>query len=114
MPEAVVQEWLESEAGWGQRPDGYSIHLSFEDHKQYCANYWAEENKRNPSGKAPAEYSRECGKPVWCEIPEWVYKELMDRETNPHGIRLWNSDGEIVEERSKRVFRSKRAENVGS
>tara|TARA_Y100000034_G_scaffold135249_2_gene206403 strand:+ start:90 stop:392 length:303 start_codon:yes stop_codon:yes gene_type:complete len=27
----VVQDWIESERGWGQRPDGWSIHLTIED-----------------------------------------------------------------------------------
>ena len=30
MKTIYYQHWWESESGWGQRPDGYSMHLSVE------------------------------------------------------------------------------------
>jgi hypothetical protein len=33
--EVVYQSWLESERGWGVRPDGYSLHLSLGDRKRF-------------------------------------------------------------------------------
>ena len=35
----VRQEWIESERGWGQRHDGYTIHLTEEDRVKYCKKF---------------------------------------------------------------------------
>lgn len=86
----VLQEWLESEAGWGQRPDGYSVHLSVEDAKAYVDNYWAEEKKRNPSGATPSCYVRPCGNPFVKDVDRDVYQKLkkLKKEGKP-GFRIW-------------------------
>lgn len=61
--EVVVQNWEESERGWGSRPDGFTVHLTEEDHKAFLAKHYADERKRNPSGVVPDEYSRPDGEP---------------------------------------------------
>lgn len=88
----VLQEWEESEAGWGVRPDGYSFHLNEEDCKAYVKEYWA---------KMPAEvqqeYSRECGKPVWVVISAAFYEEVKKTlDGNRKGHRVWHSHGRVV------------------
>jgi len=40
MKTIYFQYWTESEAGWGQRPDGFILHLSLEDHKKFLDDYW--------------------------------------------------------------------------
>lgn len=103
MPEALVQEWLETEAGWGHRPDGYSVHLSDEDRVKFCTAYWERMPARDKSGRPPAEYSREDGDPIWCEISDQLFAQLQKKK-NEFGIRLWRSEGTISKNKSKTVF----------
>lgn len=72
----VVQEWEESERGWGVRPDGYTLHLSEDDRQKYCKQFW----DRQPKGPAPDEYSRECGSPFPLDITESSYKKLLENK----------------------------------
>lgn len=75
----LCQKWEESERGWGVRPDGYSLHASEEDLKQYTKEYWA----RMPD-EAPDEYSRPSGAPYWCEVDRETHRRVMKSK---HGIR---------------------------
>jgi hypothetical protein len=59
----LCQRWLESERGWGVRPDGYSIHPSVEALKEFVAKY----NETLPK-EVPDEYSRPQGDPYWSTI----------------------------------------------
>jgi len=52
MKTIYFQYWTESEAGWGQRPDGFILHLSLEDHKKFLDDYWDKMPKN-----VPCEYS---------------------------------------------------------
>ncbi len=54
----VMQLWLESEAGWGQRPDGCSLHLTTTHLEKFNKAYWA----KMPAA-TPSEYSRPCSEP---------------------------------------------------
>lgn len=65
----VRMDWDESEAGWGVRPDGYSLHISEEDYNVYLKEYW----KRMPKN-TPHEYSRPGG------YLKKVQKSLTDKE----------------------------------
>ena len=80
-----VQEWEESERGWGQRPDGYSIHQYEADIAKYVKEYWD-----NMPDETPDEYSRPDGAPFTGYIPTSRYKEFF-KEKN-HGIRLYSGD----------------------
>lgn len=60
MKKVVELEWTEHERGWGQRPDGYTYHLTMEDAKKHIANHWA---------KHPVEVPNEYSSP---ETPKWV------------------------------------------
>lgn len=86
QPVVFCQQWEESEAGWGVRPDGYSLHLSLDDAKQYIKDYWDDQ----PEGPAPAEYSRPCGEPYACHVAPEVYAELQEKADN-HGVRFWQN-----------------------
>lgn len=89
----VMQEWEESEAGWGIRPDGYSFHLTEEDCKEYAKEYW----NGMPKGSVPHEYSRESGSPVWVTVSEAFYKEVKKaNKQGRKGYRVWNSDGKVI------------------
>jgi len=52
--------WLESEAGWGQRPDGYSLHISHEVAKKYSDDYMSRQKEALGPG-TPHEYSFPAG-----------------------------------------------------
>lgn len=67
----LCQKWLESERGWGTRPDGYSLHLSDEDRKQFINDYWA-----GMPDEVPDEYSRPDGTSYWCEVDEETYEKV--------------------------------------
>lgn len=66
----IRQDWLESERGWGCRPDGYSLHKSPADLEQFVKDYWA----RMPD-QAPDEYSRPEG--TWRTVS--VDKKTYDK-----------------------------------
>lgn len=81
MTTMVVQEWLESEVGWGTDFDGYSVHKTSEDLRTYIARYW-----QTMPDKAPAIYSRPTGTPELVEVPQ----ELVDRvNASEYGIRVY-------------------------
>lgn len=105
----VLQEWLESEAGWGCRPDGYSVHLSVEDAKAFIEQYWAREKERNPSGTVPECYSRPCGEPFVKDVEQSVYKKLKKMKAGG-SLGFWiNRLGE-VETKSEKQAREKAEE----
>jgi hypothetical protein len=62
------QDWLESERGWGQRPDGYSLHLTRVDVRQFVNEYW----DRMPD-EVPDEYSRPRGEPFLVDVDDVTY-----------------------------------------
>lgn len=59
----LVQHWTESEAGWGNRPDGVSVHFSGASHKLYVDAYWEAMNIKHGT-RTPDEYEYPDGKPV--------------------------------------------------
>lgn len=88
----VLQEWEESEAGWGVRPDGYSFHLSEDDCKAYIKEYWDGMPK-----KVQHEYSRTSGNLIWVVVSAAFYKkskEILGKDKK--GYRVWHSDGQVV------------------
>lgn len=90
MPKIVRQSWTESERGWGQRPDGWSIHLTVEDVVAYNENYWADENERNKEGSVPDEYTRPDENIEEVEVAQEVIDELEHVYLRGQlGIRVW-------------------------
>ncbi len=75
------QDWLESERGWGQRPDGYSLHLTESDRQRYVTEYWG----RMPD-EVPDEYSRPDGSPVRIDVDELLYAQV---KASKNGLRFW-------------------------
>ena len=66
MPVVICQLWEESEAGWGCRPDGFTVHKDEADQKAFIKAYWA----KQPAGPAPAEYTRPDGNGFSMELAE--------------------------------------------
>lgn len=83
MNTVICQEWIESERGWGIRPDGASFHLSEADLQAYIKEYW----DMMPES-APEEYSKPSSKNV-IVVNDTLYQRIK-KSTN--GIRMWESD----------------------
>jgi hypothetical protein len=77
-------DWLESERSWGIRPDGISLHLTFDDVKSYIQEYWDSQ----PIA-VPDEYSRPCGVPKIIQVNAEIFKKV---QSSKNGIRIYNSD----------------------
>ena len=85
-----VQKWEESEAGWGTRPDGYTLHRSKADIEVYLKAMRDREAAQG-YGKhnVPTEYSRPCGDPYEMATSDpAVYQRVLDSD---HGI--WGTTG---------------------
>lgn len=54
MAIVIYQGWEESELGWGIKPDGFSLHVSREEHKLYLERFYAS----LPYDSVPDTYSR--------------------------------------------------------
>ena len=77
--EVIVQKWEESERGWGQRPDGYSLHQTEEDRQEFIEEYW----ERMPDD-VPDEYSRPDGTPYRAEVDDETFAKV---KASKNGIR---------------------------
>lgn len=78
---AWVQEWEESEAGWGCRPDGYYYYPTEEaaskDTKQRLEDMRAFEAKQGyGTNNVPSCYSRPCGSPRFIPVTSAVAAEI--------------------------------------
>lgn len=83
MTMIVVQEWEESERGWGTSWDGYSLHLSTADREDFIREYWD-----SLPDAVPNVYSRPYGDPVLFDIE--FDRELIQRiENTENGLRTW-------------------------
>jgi len=81
MKSVVKQEWIESERGWGQRPDGYSLHLSKSDLEMFVKEYWD-----SMPDEIPDCYSRPSGSAYLIDVGDEVYKKI---EKSDCGIRMY-------------------------
>lgn len=69
---AICQKWEETERGWGERPDGFSLHLSIEGLTSYVKTYWD-----GMPNTPPEEYSRPNGTPYPVRVSEAVRAEIQ-------------------------------------
>ncbi len=84
MNTAFLETWTETERGWGQRPDGCTIHLTEEDYKKYVKKYWDKMPK-----ETPYEYSRPDENLREVVIGSKLFKDL---KKSANGILLWQSE----------------------
>lgn len=85
-PMVVVQPWIESERGWGQRPDGYSLHASYAECQAYIAAYW----QRQPD-YVPDEYSRPTEASYFVDSRHLTDDQRAAVGANPGGVRLYDA-----------------------
>ena len=67
----VCQPWVESERGWGQKPDGYSLHLD-----QNALDSYLKADAASKNGPVPEVYERPEGRPYNVIASDAVYKQL--------------------------------------
>src|SRR5579871_6232381 len=82
-----VQCYTESERGWGQRPDGYSLHTSLEGAKKFAKDYIGKmraSEKEAYGDSVPDEYTMADGEPSLMECT----KELHDKVVAAGG-KMW-------------------------
>jgi hypothetical protein len=73
----VIQKWEESEAGWGIRPDGWTMHLTAADHAAYMKRHSDEQKADYARTKTvPAEYSRPSGSAYPMDVDLATYEKL--------------------------------------
>jgi hypothetical protein len=84
----LVQKWEESEAGWGVRPDGFSLHINDADRLAYIEQHWAWYRERYGS-KVPEEYDRPSGTPYWVEVNEADYDRVAAKRP---GVREFKNE----------------------
>jgi hypothetical protein len=65
-------DWTEYERGWGQRPDGRTLHFSLEEANKYIKDYW----DSMPDGPAPDIYSRP-DTPKLVEVDKKTYDDFV-------------------------------------
>ena len=98
MQVVYVLEWTESEAGWGCRPDGISVHFSREAVQQYVDDHWAR-MKEMYGNKTPHEYSRADAKDAYpaklCRehCDERILMQVMKEES----FRDWRNNPKYIE-----------------
>lgn len=97
MKTAFLDTWTESERGWGQRPDGCTIHLSKEDYKAYVKEYW----DRMPN-TVQDEYSRPDN-----NVREVVLSDSLQEKLNKskNGICLWQTQFRELKEKNEILFK---------
>jgi hypothetical protein len=94
----VCQAWLESERGWGCRPDGYTVHLSMADHRE-----WIKHQEANLPTQVPDEYSRPAGEPFLHEVSSEIHNELLEAKArNARGITVLQCNAARLKIPSKR------------
>lgn len=103
MKQAYLETWTESEAGWGTRPDGVTLHLTKEDYQKYVDDYWKREKEYNPSGVTPHEYTRQDNNLKMIMISEELYEKLI-QDKDKFGLRLWQSEFRKESEEKNIVF----------
>lgn len=72
-----IQNWEESERGYGTRPDGFTIHVDRKQRDEYVDWYY---KTFNNSSYAPNSYTRIDGLPIEIEVSEELY-DLIDKAT---------------------------------
>lgn len=98
---AIAQNWDELEKGWGARPDGFTLHLNSKDQRSFNKAYWKAELQRT-GGIAPAEYTRESGKPFPVIVDTLTYEILENFSVQQAKPGLWGN-GKFLDQRSTQV-----------
>lgn len=89
-------QWIESERGWGQRPDGFSLHLTKQNADEYIKAYWD-----SMPDAVPDEYSAP-GEPreIELDVPEEWLGQLQHGSL---GVRVYQHKAHLKIEAGKKA-----------
>jgi hypothetical protein len=79
---AWMQEWEESEAGWGCRPDGvwyYATEAAARKDTIAMVNRMRKREAKIYGGSVPEEYSRPCGEPRFVKVSAKLAAEILNK-----------------------------------
>ena len=79
---AWMQEWEESELGWGCRPDGVWYYATLDAAKNDTTKMLKRMRKAEAKiykGATPEEYSRPAGDPRFVKVSEKLAAEILDK-----------------------------------
>jgi hypothetical protein len=85
----LCQFWLEIERGWGDRPDGYSLHTNPDAVTRYIKGYWD-----GMPDAPPPEYSQPIGEPFLTRVDIPTYASILGSES---GIRDYSSEYDRID-----------------
>ena len=71
----VGQIWTESERGWGQRPDGFTLHDTKESCTAWVKKYWA-----SMPSTSPDTYSFPDGDSFEVYVTEEVFEKITSND----------------------------------
>lgn len=71
MQKVYCQKWLESNSDMGPSENGYSLHMSEEDVREFIKAYWD-----NMPDEIPQTYSRPEGVPQLVEVDKEIYDKV--------------------------------------
>lgn len=78
----VIQQWEESEAGWGTRPCGWTIHITSKERDEFVEEYMTDQQNyyrdRGVHG-TPNEYDRPAGQPKLVEVSDEAYAYILEK-----------------------------------
>lgn len=86
----LVQKWFESERGWGQRPDGWSLHRNRDELDAYVKAYWD-----SMPLVAPDEYSAPDGEPRVYPGSVFTDEQIAKLDDSTNGARFWGHPPEV-------------------
>jgi len=92
MKRVIVQQWTESELGWGVRPDGCTVHLVEQDKEAFIKAY--DKRLREMYGsRVPNEYSFPQGESYVGVISDDLYNKLLrNKRDGEFGFWLTEKD----------------------
>jgi hypothetical protein len=70
------QDWLESERGWGIRPDGFSLHISRAALEEYLKR---KRELTERTDTVPDSYSRPDGQPYGVDVTDEIYEQIENK-----------------------------------
>ena len=73
MKKVYLQNWEESERGWGVRPDGCSLHIDLNNHKSYLNSIYQSRDINN----IPHEYDRIVGVVREVLVSDVIFNEVV-------------------------------------
>ena len=80
--------WTERERDWGQRPDGITVHTSFEEGKRYLEKFLSKQPKDVPYEYTSPDYLE----PKLVEVSDSIMNAIKSHNKNEHTLWLTVND----------------------